>query len=575
MAEQAGGQNAHPTVTIGITPVVSLGLVSMVSNLLMLTGPLFMLQVYDRVLASRSLPTLAALTALVCGLYTFYAFIEWLRSRMAIRLAGMVDAALSARVFETAIRHRVLPSREAGDSVRDLDSVRQFIAGPGPLSLFDLPWLPVYLAIMFLFHPLLGWLAVGGALIISTMLVVNEIFAQRPSQKMSIAAAKRQAHADDSRTNAESALAMGMLPSLVEKWTTVAGDYVSAQHRSADWTAFYSSVTKSFRFLLQSAVLAAGAYLVIRGEISPGLMIAASIVSSRAIAPVEQVVAHWRSFVAARQAWRRIKLALGASVLPPRSTELPAPRSSLTLRQFATGPDPQRPPLVSRVSLSLQAGDCLGVLGLSGSGKTSLARGLVGVWQPLQGEVRLDGSELAHFDRTKLGRSTGYLPQAVELFDGTVGENIARFRDDASSDAILRAAGAAQAHELIAALPDGYDTQIGERGSILSAGQRQRIGLARALYGDPFFLVLDEPNSNLDSEGEAALTAALVAAKERGAIVVVIAHRPSAIIAANKLLYLQKGRMAAFGLKEEVLKSITASPGTIVAPTFGGARSHG
>ena len=553
-------------------PIAALFVVSLVSNLLMLTGPLFMLQVYDRVLASRSLPTLLVLTILVCCVYGFYAALELLRSRMAIRIAGIIDERLAPELFRIAIRLKLLPARQAeADPLRDLDSVRQFAAGPGPLSLFDLPWLPVYLGIVFLFHPLLGWLASGGAVIISTLLISNEILSRKPSEEVTRAVSRRQLLTEDARLNAEPVVAMGMLDAIAARWRVAASGLVAAQHHAADWTAFYGSITKAFRFLLQSAVLAMGALLVIEGQLSAGLMIAASIVTSRALAPVEQVVANWRGFLGARQALRRIQTLLSQSVTPDRQLLLPAPRQSLEVRQLATGPSRQQKPLVSGVGFSLNAGEALGVLGLSGSGKTSLARALVGVWPVFSGEIRLDGSELAHYDPALLGAAIGYLPQVVDLFDGTVAENISRFQPGAPSEAILAAAALARTHELITALPEGYDTRLGERGAVLSAGQRQRIGLARALYGEPFLLVLDEPNANLDHEGDAALTGAIQAAKARGAIVVIIAHRPSAIAAADRILFLQNGRQAAFGPKDEVLRSIAPTP-TVIS---GGVRAHG
>lgn len=553
-------------------PLFALFLVSLISNLLMLTGPLFMLQVYDRVLASRSLPTLVALTLLVVVLYGFYAFVEWLRARMAVRFAGAIDEGIAADLFRAAIRLRLLPAGSAeADPVRDLDSLRQFASGPGPLALFDLPWLPVYLAIIFLFHPMLGWLATGGALIITFLLVINELMSRRPSEEVTRAITLRQVRTEDARLNAEPVVAMGMLEAVTARWGMAASAMVAAQHRAADWTSFYAAITKAFRFLLQSGVLAVGAYLVIQGEITAGLMIAASIVTSRALAPVEQVVAQWRGFLAARQGLKRIDSLLERFTVPARTMQLPMPNQSIIVRQLATGPGSQHRPLVAGINFSLQAGEAMGVLGLSGSGKTSLARAIVGVWPVLQGEARLDGSELFHYDQEQLGTAIGYLPQVVDLFDGTVAENISRFQPHAPSEAVLRAAALAQVHELITALPEGYDTRLGERGAVLSAGQRQRIGLARALYGDPFLIVLDEPNSNLDFEGEAALTASLQAAKARGAIVIIVAHRPSAIAAADKILFLQNGRQSAFGPKDEVLRNITQPPAVI----SGGEQAHG
>jgi len=552
-------------------PLLALGLLSLATNLLVLTGPLFMLQVYDRVLASRSVPTLVALFALVAGTYAFLALLDLLRSRMAFRFAAALEASIAPDVFRASLRSGLAPLGAARpDAVRDLDAIRSYVGGPGPLALFDLPWLPVYLAIVFLFHPALGWLASGGALVATILLVINQRLSGRPTAEAAAAMTHRQSLSEDARANAEPVFAMGMLDDVTNRWRARSEALSELQNRASDVGALYASVTKSFRFLLQSAVLGLGAYLVIRGELSPGLMIAASIVTSRALAPVEQVVAQWRGLTAARQALQRTEMLLGTQPPATDRLSLPDPQFTLEVRHYATGPDPLKPPLAAGISFTLAAGEAMGVLGLSGSGKTSLARGLCNIWPALQGEVRLDGSELTHFDPVQLGRRIGYLPQSVGLFDGTVAENIARFRPDADSDSVLKAARLAGVHELITGLPDGYDTRIGSRGAALSAGQRQRIGLARALYGDPFLLVLDEPNANLDFAGDTALTAALSAAKARGAVVVVIAHRPSAIAVCDKLIYLVNGRQSAFGAKEEVLRQVTAP-----APRIEGVRVNG
>ncbi|MDC9824437.1 type I secretion system permease/ATPase [Devosia sp. ZB163] len=538
-------------------PILALGVLSFAANLLVLTGPLFMLQVYDRVLASRSVPTLVALFLLVAATYGFLALIDLLRSRMAARFAGVIEADLAPEAFRASLRLALSPLGLRSDPVRDVDTIRQYVASPGPMALLDLPWLPVYLLIVFLFHPALGWLATGGAVAAILLLVFNERLTARPASEATTAQVARQAFAEDARINAEPIFAMGMIEDIKARWQARSAVVSGLQYRSADIGALYASVTKSFRLLLQSAVLALGAWLVIRGELSAGLMIAASIVTSRALAPVEQVVAHWRGLVSATQALKRIGPVVASSSAAPRALALPDPHRRLDVRNLATGPGPEAPPLVSGVSFSLAAGEAMGVLGLSGSGKTSLARALVGVWPAYTGEIRLDGSELAHYEPGLLGRRVGYLPQSVGLFDGTVAENIARFRSDADSETILKAARLASVHDMIAALPDGYETRIGSRGAALSAGQRQRIGLARAFYGDPFLLVLDEPNSNLDFAGDDAMTAGLRQARERGAIVIVIAHRPSAIAVCDRLLYLVGGRQAAFGAKDEVLRQVT------------------
>lgn len=542
-------------------PATGLILISIVSNLLLLTGPLFMLQIYDRVLASKSVPTLAALTALVIGLYGFYALLEVVRSRMAIRYSGLVSSRFSAELFASIIRSNASPkAKRAGDPIRDLDTVRQFLAGQAPLALLDMPWMPIYLLIVFLFHPVLGWVAIGGAAIITVLMIVNEWLSQKPADAVNTATNMRQSQLLDARVNAESISAMGMTGTLTHRWARGAADLLAAQRKAADRAVLFSTLTKAFRLLLQSGVLAVGAYLAIAGDISAGLMIAASIVTARALAPVEQVIANWRGFVSARQAMGRIRAIIAeANAARPRMP-LPLPTKSLVVTDLAIAPAPEAGPIIMGVSFVLRAGEAMGVLGVSGCGKSSLIRTLVGVWPALGGTIRLDGSEIGHFDPERLGTAIGYLPQMVELFDGTVAENIARFRPDARPEQVLEAARLAGIHDLVAGLPQGYDTQIGERGAMLSAGQRQRIGLARALFGDPFMLVLDEPNSNLDSDGDAALNTALAAAKERGAIVIIVAHRPSAIATADKLLYIHNGRQAAFGAKDDVLAAITAEP---------------
>lgn len=538
--------------------------ISLVSNLLMLTGPLFMLQVYDRVLASRSVPTLIVLTVLIAALFAFYAFLDALRSRMSARYANVLDARMAERLFGAAVRFKLLANApKTADPIRDGDVLRQFLASPAPMALLDLPWVPIYLAIVFLFHFWLGWLAVAGCVVITVLMVVNEAIARSPSQDTNAEQLLRQRQSDDVRLNAETVIAMGMLGSLQKRWLTQTDRMLRAQLKGGDRAGLFSSMIKGLRFFLQSAVLALGAYLVIQGQMTPGLMIAASVVTARALAPVEQIVGQWRSFVGARQAWSRIRKILSVKELPPREVGLPLPTHSLSVRGLSVGPQGSRAPVVSGVAFDLAAGEGMGILGPSGSGKSSLARGLLGVWPSLAGEVRFDGALLVHFRPDQIGQMIGYLPQRVDLFDGTVAENIARFQPDASSEAIIAAASAAGVHDLINALPDGYNSQVGEQGELLSAGQRQRLGLARALYGDPFLVVLDEPNSNLDADGDTALTAAIHQVRNRGGVVIVIAHRPSAIAAVDKVLFIQNGRQAAFGPKAEVLQKITQPGGNV------------
>ncbi|WP_281175176.1 type I secretion system permease/ATPase [Devosia epidermidihirudinis] len=538
--------------------IVVLFALSVTSNLLMLTGSVYMLQVYDRVLPSRSIDTLLALTALVVVLYGFYALIEWVRARMAIRLGGMIHDRFAAQLFPLTVRLKL----SGGDNGRpnpmhDLDIVRLFVSGPGAISLLDIPWVPIYVALAFFLHPLLGAFTLAGGVVIAGLLVINELHSRRPGLETTAATGERAALAHDAESNAESIVAMGMLQAVTQRWGHAADRLAHAQQRSSDRTAFYSSLTKGVRYLLQSAVLAVGAYLVIQGQATGGLMIAASILTSRALAPIEQVVAHWRGFVSARQASSRLARMLALSVPTERATQLPVPNQVLAVEGMSTGADLQRPPAVAEVNFNLAAGDGLGIIGLSGSGKSSIARALVGVWPVLRGAVRLDGSELAHFGSSVLGGAVGYLPQTVELLDGTIAENIGRFDPSHNTEAIIAAARAARVHDFIVTLDNGYETRIGAHGSALSAGQRQRIGLARALYGNPFLIVLDEPNSNLDMEGDQALTEAIADARQRGSIVVVVAHRPSAIAAINKLLFMRDGRQVAFGNKDAVLHQIS------------------
>jgi len=542
-------------------PITALILVSMVSNILMLAGPLFMLQIYDRVLTSRSLPTLVVLTGLIVALYAYYAFLEYLRSRMSTRAANVIDVSIGDPLFAASIYQRLVPGALSNvDPVREGDVLRAFAAGPGPLALLDLPWMPAYLAIVFIIHPMLGWLAIGGATTIIVLVVINEVLAQFPARKSGFLQGARQRNVDNARVNAEAIIGMGMLADIRRGQQRLNDSLLSAQQTASDRATFFSSVIKALRFLLQSLVLALGAYLVIQGHMTGGLMIAASIVTSRALSPIDQIVGQWRGFVAARQAYSRIRRILAMPLPQPRGTLLPIPKEKLTVSQVATGPQGSRVPIVSGVDFELAAGDGLGVLGRSGSGKSSLARALVGVWPSLMGSVRFDGALLAHYDPAQIGQIIGYLPQAVELFDGTIAENIARFRSDATSEKVIAAARTASIHDLINNLPNGYDTSVGEHGELLSAGQRQLIGLARALYGDPFLVLLDEPNANLDAQGDTALGQAVRSVRKRGGIAIVVAHRPSAIGAVDKILLMQNGHQVSFGPKSEFFKQVAPPP---------------
>lgn len=536
------------------------GLVSLVINLLMLTGPLFMLQIYDRVLTSRSVPTLLALAGIVLGLYAFFGLLESLRNRILIRVGAGLDARLSGVTFESSVALPLLGGRRAErlEPMKDLDTVRQFLSGSGPSALFDMPWMPLYLGLVFLFHPVLGFVALGGAVVMCVLIGLNELLSRKPMAEAAAQSLRRSALIESARTNAEAATAMGMIGGLRARWLAENEAYMALQGTAADRTAVLGSIIKTFRFVLQSAILGIGAYLAIGGAISPGIMIATSIITSRAVAPIEQAVGQWRGFLGARQALARLKQMLaGGHKLEPE-TELPLPSEEVEVSgAFVTAPG-LTAPIVQNVSFELKAGEALGIIGPSGSGKSTLGRALVGVWPMTRGIIRLDGSDLCHWEADRLGQAIGYLPQDVQLFAGTVAENIARFQPDWSTQDVIKAASLAKAHDLIARLPDGYDTQVGEGGAVLSGGQRQRIALARALFGDPFLIVLDEPNSNLDAEGEAALTNALHSMRAQGCAVVVIAHRPSAIAAVDTLMFMSEGQMGAYGPRDEVLQKVLA-----------------
>jgi ATP-binding cassette subfamily C protein len=426
----------------------------------------------------------------------------------------------------------------------------------GPGAFFDLPWLPFYLAICFAFHVLIGVTALVGAIILVTLTIITEFMSRGPAREAMGLAARRNDLAATSRRNAEVLVAMGMSGRLTARWSEANQKYLSGNQRAADVAGGLGAIAKVLRMTLQSAVLAVGAYLVIHQEATAGIIIAGSILSARALAPVDLAIAHWKGFVAARQSWHRLNKLLETLPARPVQTLLQNPSSRVSVEGVAIVPPGDQRVIVQDVTFALAAGNGLGIIGPSGSGKSSLVRALVGVWQPARGKVRLDGAALDQWSSDVLGRHVGYLPQDVELFAGSVAQNICRFDSGASADSIIAAAKEAGVHEMIIKMRDGYDTQIGEQGTSLSAGQAQRVALARALFGDPFLIVLDEPNSNLDTEGDEALTRAVRGARERGAIVVVVAHRPIGIEAVDQLLVLKDGRMQAFGPKETVLGQV-------------------
>jgi ATP-binding cassette subfamily C protein len=535
--------------------VVGIAVFSGLINLLGLTGSLFMLEVYDRVLPSRSVPTLVGLAIITALLFSFQGILELTRGRMLVRIGNQIDWQMSDRVYDLVVR-LPLRTRGSGDGlqpVRDLDTVRSVLSGSGPAALFDLPWLPFYLAICFAFHPLIGGTALAGALVLVILTLLTDRLSRRSVQKASNYAAARNRLAEASRRNAEVLVSMAMSAHLRTRWRVLGAAYRKQQKTANDISGGFGVTGRILRMMLQSAVLAVGAWLVIRQEASGGIIIASSILTGRALAPVDLAIGNWKNFIAARQSWQRLKELL--TVLPAAAVQLPLPAPTRTLvveKLSVTAPQSEKV-LVTDASFFLKAGSALAIVGASGSGKSSMVRALVGAWRPSRGFVRLDGASLDQWPPDALGSHIGYLPQDVELFEGSIAENIARFASDPPMEAVLAAANAAGVHQLIVSLPDGYNTQIGEQGMLLSAGQKQRVALARALYGNPFLIVLDEPNSNLDAEGEEALTRAILGARARGAIVVVVAHRSSALVAVDFVLTMFQGRQQAFGPKDEVL----------------------
>ncbi|WP_082507650.1 type I secretion system permease/ATPase [Methylobacterium sp. Leaf113] len=527
-------------------------------NILYLTASFFMLEVYDRVIPSRSIPTLVGLGLLALVLYAFQGLFETLRTRILGRISGAVDEAIAHRVFDVVARAPLRgPSDHDGSlPMRDFDQVRSFLAGPGPSAFFDLPWMPVYIVICSLFHPLIGVAAIVGLVILFLLTLLSDWTTSRKIKSSVHYGSRRYLLAEAGRRNAEVLAAMGMRRRFGARWAHVNREYMDIQQNVSDLGGGVASLTKVFRMSLQSGVLALGAFLVINNQATGGVIIASSILVARALAPAEMVIGNWKSFIQARQSWKRLSDALALNAPEKDLQVLPAPTQTIAFENVSISPPGSRRVVVKGATFSLEAGQGLGIIGPSASGKSSLVRALVGIWPCASGSVRIDGASLDQWTSNELGPHVGFLPQEVELFAGTIAENIARFEPDATSESIIAAAQAAGVHALILRLSEGYETAIGDGGIGLSAGQRQRVGLARALYRDPFMVVLDEPNANLDHEGENALTSAIMSVRERGGICVVVAHRPSALAALDTVMLISEGQIQAFGPKDDVLKRI-------------------
>lgn len=535
---------------------MTVGSFSFFINLLMLTPAIYMLQIYDRALGSRNVTTLLMLTLITLGLFGLMSVLEWIRSMVLVRVGARLDLDINSRVFDATFERNL---RQAGQNpaqaLNDLASMRQTLTGAGVIALTDAPWMPIYVLVIFMLHVELGIFALIGVLLLVILAVVNERVSAGPlgeAQKLAMAA---NAQANNNLRNAEVIEAMGMLPAIRGRWFKLHQKFLMQQALASDRAGVLNAITRFVRISMQSLALGYGALLAIEGEITAGMMIAGSIIMGRALAPVEVLIANWKQLVSARAAYGRLAELL--QVYPARVAGMPLPRPEgvVLVENAATAAPGSRVLILKNVSFSLKAGEIVAVIGPSASGKSTLARLLVGVWPPLAGSVRLDGAEVFKWNKDELGRHLGYLPQDIELFDGTVAENIARF-GDIDSERVLAAAQAAGVHDLVLLLPMGYDTPLGDGGSALSGGQKQRIGLARALYGDPALIVLDEPNSNLDDQGEAALAETLRRLKAEKRTVVIITHRMSTLAVADSILVMHEGTVKLHGPRDQVLAAL-------------------
>ncbi len=536
---------------------------SVFTNLLMLTGPLFMLQVYDRVLGSRSEETLVALAALVALLYFFYWLLEFARGRVMARVGARFQGAMNERVFRAVLERAALRKGTQKGSIQDLEAIRGFFGAPVMLALFDIPWTPVFLVAIFLFHPMLGWLAVFGGGLLITATVLNQVLTHKKTARAAELNHAGARFARQAELGADMLWAQGMGAAMTDRWSALQDAATEQSMRASDWTGSFTSFTRAFRLFLQSAMLAVGAWLVLQNAMTAGAMIAASILLGRALAPVETGLSQWASVQRARAGWRDLKVLLAEIPAREIPSELPAPAARLDVKNISLVIKRGDKPVLHQVSLDLAPGEALGVIGRSGSGKTTLARVLVGLIPPTAGEVRLAGATLAQYGPERLGHYIGYLPQDVQLFEGTVAENIAQMALEPDQQKIVAAAKKAHVHDVILGLPQGYDTPLGGADARLSGGQKQRLALARALYNDPVLLVLDEPNSALDSEGSEALNAAVAAMKADGRAVLIMTHRPTAISACDKLLVLEGGKPAGYGPRDEIIRAMMKNAGDV------------
>lgn len=537
--------------------LIGVGCFTALINLLMLVPSIYMLQVYDRVLSSQNETTLIMLTLMVVGFFIFIAVLEVIRSFIVIRIGSQLERRFNLWVYKAAFERNLKRGEgHAGQSLGDLTHLRQFVTGPALFAFFDAPWFPIYLFVIFLFSVWLGVLATAGVVLLIALACLNEYLTKKPLGEASGYSQRSTQLATSHLHNAETIQAMGMLSVLRQRWYGVHSRFLGLQNKASDTGSIISSLSKSLRLCLQSLVLGLGALLVIKGDMTAGMMIAGSILMGRVLSPIDQLIAVWKQWSTAKLAHQRLDSLLREFADEDEQMALPAPKGQVSFEQVTAGPPGLRIATLSQVSFSLAPGEVLGVLGASGSGKSTLVRVMVGVWPTLAGTVRLDAADIHRWPRDDLGPHIGYLPQDIELFSGSITDNIARFRE-ADPRLVVLAAEQAGVHELILRLPQGYDTVLGDGGSGLSGGQKQRVALARALYGNPRLIVLDEPNSNLDAIGEAALASAIVQMKAQGSTVILVTHRSSALVQADKLLVLNEGRLQAFGPSQQVLHALS------------------
>lgn len=551
--------NLQAALRVCKSSFISVGFFSLFVNALMLVPTFFMIQVSGRVVPSSSVSTLVMLTLILTVLMLTLGSLEWVRSRIMVRISNRLDALLSHDVYRASFR-RALDSGgmdASAQSLNDLTSLRQFLSGNGLFAFFDAPWLPIYVAVMFMFHPLYGWVTVGCAIVLICLAVLNQRFTGKAlveANKENVAASL---HTTKTLRNAEVIESMGMLHTLMSRWAHRQRKVLRLQSYASDKSGIITSVSKTFRQWTQSIMLAIGAYLVITHEITPGLLMAGSLLLGRALSPIDQMIGSWKGFVAARVQYNRLNETLDKLSAEPERMKLPAPQGHIQVENLIVTPPGAKTPVIRNISFVAPAGTVVGIVGPSAAGKSTLVRALMGVWAPQHGVVRLDGADISAWDKHELGPHVGYLPQDIELFEGSISENIARF-EAIDAEKTVHAAKVAGVHEMILMLPDGYDTVIGSDGINLSGGQRQRIGLARALYGNPRLIVLDEPNSNLDDVGERALGVALQKIKETGATVFIVSHRPNILARLDRVMVLSAGTISLYGAREQVIAELAA-----------------